>query len=75
MCDTQRCILNNCKVITRRESQIHVCWTEENKILADERPLKLRLEVFLAHCGSVSEAKTKGVSREYRERIGKESDC
>ena len=72
---TQRLILNNCKVIPGRESQIHVCWTEEKKILAEERPLTLRLEVSLAYCGSVSEANTKGISREYRRRIGKESDC
>ena len=29
--------------------------------------------MFLAHCGSVSEAKTKGISREYR-KTGKEGD-
>jgi uncharacterized cysteine cluster protein YcgN (CxxCxxCC family) len=33
------------------------------------------LKAFLAHCATVSEAKTKGICREYRRRIGKESDC
>lgn len=73
--DTQRRIRNNCKVITGRESQIHICWTDKKKILAEELPLKLRLEVFLAQCGSVSETKTKGISTEYRRKIGKECDC